>query len=172
MYFLLHYLDYSSGVWSSDSEEHNDVEHTVPYSSTSRTTDSITDSQQPLPTLSRSSTASMLECLSVKGFVKIRSVHICNFAGIRKFKVEEVETATENFREDFLIGKGGFGKVYKGNFRHILIAVKVLSKVSDQAHFKSKLLFYVVLIENGYRVELRCLGNNRWKLNYLLSLGK
>ena len=91
-------------------------------------TDSITDSQQPLPTLSRSSTASMLECLSVEEFVKMRSVHICIFAGVRKFKVEEIETATENFREDFLIGKGGFGKVYKGNFRHIPIAVKVLSK--------------------------------------------
>ena len=67
VYFLLHCLDYSSGVWSSDSEELHTVEHTVPYSSTSRTTDSITDSQQPLPTLSRSSTASLLECLSVKG---------------------------------------------------------------------------------------------------------
>ena len=57
VYFFLHCLDYSSGVWSSDSEELHTVEHTVPYSSTSRTTDSITDSQQPLPTLSRSSTA-------------------------------------------------------------------------------------------------------------------
>jgi len=40
------------------------------YSGTCRTTDSITDPQQPLPTLSRSSTASMLECLGVEEFVK------------------------------------------------------------------------------------------------------
>ena len=137
----VHCLDYSSGVWSSDSEELHTVERSVPTSGTSRTIDSITDSQQPLPTLSMSSTAFMLECFSVEEFVKMRSVHICIFTGVRKFKEEEIETATENFREDFLIGKGGFGKVYKGNFRHILIAVKVLSKVSNHDHLKSKLCF-------------------------------
>ena len=75
----------------------------------------------------------------------------------------------QKFREDFLIGKGGFGKVYKGNFRHIPIAVKVLSKRWGSPQIKPS--FYVVLIEKIDRVELRCLGNNRWKLNYLLSLG-
>ena len=44
----VYFLDYSLGVWSSDSEELNTVERTVPYSGTScsddhRTADSITD---------------------------------------------------------------------------------------------------------------------------------
>ena len=34
----------------------------------------------------------------MKGFVKIRSVHICNFAGIRKFKVEEIKTANRELQ--------------------------------------------------------------------------
>ena len=42
---------------------------------------------------------------------------------------QEVEEFTDSFCSNRLNGKGGFGKVYKGMFRHTEVAVKLLSKV-------------------------------------------
>nr|XP_043636801.1 protein PSK SIMULATOR 2-like isoform X2 [Erigeron canadensis] len=54
----------------------------------------------------------------------------------RKFKLDEVLSATENFNESLVIGSGGFGKVYKGKViigtRHIVAAIKRLDMKSDQ----------------------------------------
>ena len=46
---------------------------------------------------------------------------------VREFKRSELEESTRNYST--LIGKGGFGKVYKGIFHHLPIAVKLLNKV-------------------------------------------
>ena len=42
----------------------------------------------------------------------------------------ELEDATDKFASEKRVGKGGFGVVYKGVLRHVLVAVKVLSDVS------------------------------------------
>jgi hypothetical protein len=47
--------------------------------------------------------------------------------GLREFSSAEILGATANFSE--LVGKGGFGKVYKGNYHHSCVAVKVLNTV-------------------------------------------
>ena len=52
--------------------------------------------------------------------------HLC--IGIREFSPAEVLAATGNFGD--LVGKGGFGKVFKGKYHHSYIAVKVLNKVN------------------------------------------
>lgn len=44
--------------------------------------------------------------------------------GINQVKFEELVQATENFSEDNKLGKGGFGSVYKGTWRHLEVAIK------------------------------------------------
>ena len=46
--------------------------------------------------------------------------------GLRVFEHSELVAATTDFKN--LIGKGGFGKVYKGEYHGTEIAVKVLSE--------------------------------------------
>lgn len=44
----------------------------------------------------------------------------------RRYTIEEIETATENFSESRKIGEGGYGPVYKCYLDHTPVAVKVL----------------------------------------------
>uniref|UniRef100_A0A5B7B0T7 RING-type E3 ubiquitin transferase n=1 Tax=Davidia involucrata TaxID=16924 RepID=A0A5B7B0T7_DAVIN len=44
----------------------------------------------------------------------------------RKYTIEEIETATENFSESLKIGEGGYGPVYKAKLDHTPVAIKVL----------------------------------------------
>ena len=44
----------------------------------------------------------------------------------RKYKIEEIEAATEFFSEALKIGEGGYGPVYKGRLDHTPVAIKVL----------------------------------------------
>ncbi|PRQ27995.1 putative protein kinase RLK-Pelle-RLCK-IXb family [Rosa chinensis] len=44
----------------------------------------------------------------------------------RKYTIEEIEEATENFAESMKIGEGGYGPVYKGKLDHTPVAIKVL----------------------------------------------
>lgn len=38
-----------------------------------------------------------------------------NGINARKFIFAELEAATKNFKKDYILGEGGFGKVYKGH---------------------------------------------------------
>ncbi|ONK79887.1 uncharacterized protein A4U43_C01F11420 [Asparagus officinalis] len=44
----------------------------------------------------------------------------------RKYSIEEIEIATENFAENRKIGEGGYGPVFKGFLDHTPVAIKVL----------------------------------------------
>ncbi|MBA0594157.1 hypothetical protein Gorai_011075, partial [Gossypium raimondii] len=44
----------------------------------------------------------------------------------RKYTIEEIEEATENFEAHNKIGEGGYGPVYKGKLDHTPVAIKVL----------------------------------------------
>ena len=46
------------------------------------------------------------------------------------FSFDDLSKVTNNFSKERLIGKGGFGKVYRGKLRHADVAVKVLNPVS------------------------------------------
>ena len=41
----------------------------------------------------------------------------------------ELAEATQNYGRASIIGKGGYGTVYKGNLRYSTVAIKVLSQV-------------------------------------------
>lgn len=47
--------------------------------------------------------------------------------GVRRFTKSEIEQATSSFKD--LIGMGGFGKVYRGSFHGLEVAVKVFHEV-------------------------------------------
>nr|GEY67820.1 zinc finger, CCHC-type [Tanacetum cinerariifolium] len=63
----------------------------------------------------------------------------------RRFTIAEIQSATNNFEDELVIGQGGFGKVYKGQnsikeSSHF-VAIKWLDSMSDQgaAEFKAEI---------------------------------
>ncbi|KAL6137795.1 hypothetical protein ACLB2K_063084 [Fragaria x ananassa] len=54
----------------------------------------------------------------------------------RKYSIEEIEAATNEFSGSLKIGEGGYGPVYKGELDHTSVAIKVLRP--DAAHGKSQ----------------------------------
>ena len=56
-------------------------------------------------------------------------MHECSASGMIYTSVEVIE-ATSNFNQNNLIGKGGFGEVFKESLRLCDVAVKRLTDVS------------------------------------------
>ncbi|KAK6911923.1 Serine-threonine/tyrosine-protein kinase, catalytic domain [Dillenia turbinata] len=50
----------------------------------------------------------------------------------RKYTIEEIKSATENFSAQFKIGEGGYGPVYKGFLDHTAVAIKLLKSDAKQ----------------------------------------
>lgn len=50
----------------------------------------------------------------------------------RKYTIEEIETATQNFSSANKIGEGGYGPVYKGHLDHTPVAIKILRPDASQ----------------------------------------
>lgn len=75
----------------------------------------------------------------------------------RKFKLKELKQATANFSPKNKLGKGGFGTVYKGNWRHKDVAVKRVSKKSVQG--KQEFVAEVTTIGNlNHRNLVKLIG--------------
>ena len=47
------------------------------------------------------------------------------------FSLDDLSKATNNFSKEKMIGKGGFGRVFRGKLRYSDVAVKVLNTVSE-----------------------------------------
>ncbi|OMO62981.1 hypothetical protein CCACVL1_22538 [Corchorus capsularis] len=60
--------------------------------------------------------------------------HIKSTTAPRRFKLRELRNATGNFNHKNKLGKGGFGTVYKGVWKEKEIAVKRVSKKSNQGN--------------------------------------
>ncbi|XP_009411514.2 U-box domain-containing protein 33-like [Musa acuminata AAA Group] len=74
---------------------------------------------------------------AVKEVEELRHKAVWTNAGISwplilEFSYLELEQATQNFNNSLMIGKGGFGKVYKGFLRNTTVAIKMLHPKSLQ----------------------------------------
>ncbi|XP_078163249.1 U-box domain-containing protein 70-like [Carex rostrata] len=49
-----------------------------------------------------------------------------------KYNYSELQDATKNFKESLILGKGGFGIVYKGILQNTTVAIKMLKEGSSQ----------------------------------------
>ena len=47
------------------------------------------------------------------------------------FSFDDLSQVTNNFSKEKMIGKGGFGRVFRGKLRHVDVAVKVLNTVIE-----------------------------------------
>ncbi|CAL4892375.1 unnamed protein product [Urochloa decumbens] len=121
--------------------------------------------------------------------------------GPRRFQYEELAAATDSFADERILGKGGFGTVYRGHVRELNMecAIKRISKESNQAgneflaelniisrlkhknlvqllgwcHDKGEFLIIYELMPNGSLD--RHLGNTErllaWNIRYQIILG-
>lgn len=70
----------------------------------------------------------------------------------RKYTIEEIELATENFAENRKIGEGGYGPVYRCHLDHTPVAIKALRP--DAAHGRSQFQQEVALNDTHKSREL------------------
>lgn len=61
----------------------------------------------------------------------------------RKYTMDEIQEATNFFSKDYLIGEGGYGKVYKCILDHTPVAVKVLHQdaINKKEEFLKEVFF-------------------------------
>ena len=73
------------------------------------------------------------------------------------FSVDDLSRVTDNFSKERLIGKGGFGKVYRGKLRHADVAVKVLNTVGflKNEGYQYHHVFLIAWCSVNYEIRIR-----------------
>lgn len=77
------------------------------------------------------------------------------YSNLRAFTYAQLKAATHNFRRDMVVGKGGFGSVYKGwlkekmmprGIKKTAIAIKILSPASAQGAKEWKVCIFWIFL--------------------------
>lgn len=58
-----------------------------------------------------------------------RKIQVDTLQSLPHFKYKDLILATNNFSQKNVLGNGGFGTVYKGQFDQALVAIKTLNRV-------------------------------------------
>ncbi|KAL9257502.1 Wall-associated receptor kinase 5-like protein [Drosera capensis] len=76
----------------------------------------------------------------------------------RIFTAEELKAATDNYSEDRILGKGGYGTVYKGILPSGLMAAIKKSKVADESQVEQFINEVIILTQINHRNVVKLLG--------------
>ncbi|KAI3676348.1 hypothetical protein L1987_85954 [Smallanthus sonchifolius] len=84
------------------------------------------------------------------------------FGGVNQsnkiFTTEELEKATKNFSKDMILGRGGYGTVYKGILPNGTIAAIKKSRVMDESQIEQFINEVVILTRINHRNVVKLLG--------------
>ncbi|KAK2969156.1 hypothetical protein RJ640_026790 [Escallonia rubra] len=98
------------------------------------------------------------QCVSLHNMSDCDGSPSTSSSSSRRFSLADIQSATDNFADELVIGRGGFGKVYKGSItdgERMTVAVKRLNPRSRQG-------------AREFRTEIEMLS--RFRYPYLVSL--